>query len=613
MEGRGSMQGDGYDSRLNEIIRKYGYVAEGITDSTQVHAAVTDIFTEKCTGKKVAIWGVGKKNTVNSHAAVIINKYILNLQGLCCLVDSSPDIQGTEFLGFPVIAPEELPGTGVEVVIAGSRASAKAIIKDTRKTVPGCYCLDIYGELAKKGIVIGYNFFSEQNMYTRLYQLRVQYGEAGPGEKAGLLKELIASYLHIRDFHYAEKYAAIYIEERYEGYEGLMEMMEETRKLQSEVAEANAAGKGGILVHLIDSLRATDVFKYKDGRLVYGMFASYQENSLSFTNAYSTGPTTYESMMGVVKQELSFEEDVYDGNFMFQFDEFLLLREMESMGKKIVFYVAKDYYIMEPSDRLERREHLHMCEKLWNVACDMAESRQGMFAFIYYPWELHFPLLCGYMHNPPVIKHFSDVGMERMPGTLEAQFEDCKKYADTQFSYYKEMLGAHTAHVFMGDHSQPVCDREHPGYPYFMYYNDPDRSTHVAFFISWEKLEGAVYSGLVSMVDFNSIMGQVFCKGSMGFPARDEVQYQYYGIQNKKLREAAGENGLWDYTEGIQCFLSDRYLFAITATGKEEIYEKEGDCYKYTESQEGKAFAEKIKGKYDIGFPGFWTVRYRRV
>ena len=65
MEGRGSMQGDGYDSRLNEIIRKYGYVAEGITDSTQVHAAVTDIFTEKCTGKKVAIWGVGKKNTVN--------------------------------------------------------------------------------------------------------------------------------------------------------------------------------------------------------------------------------------------------------------------------------------------------------------------------------------------------------------------------------------------------------------------------------------------------------------------------------------------------------------------------------------------------------------------
>ena len=144
------------------------------------------------------------KNTVNSHAAVIIHKYILNLQGLVCLVDSSTDIQGTEFLGYPVIAPEELPGTGVEVVIAGSRASAKAIIKDIKRTAPWCDCIDIYAELASRGITVDYNFFSEQNMYTRLYQLREEYACAGSDEKAGILKELVASYLHIRDFHYAE-------------------------------------------------------------------------------------------------------------------------------------------------------------------------------------------------------------------------------------------------------------------------------------------------------------------------------------------------------------------------------------------------------------------------
>lgn len=608
------MRVDGYNKRLEEIIKKYGYEAEGITDSTRIHDTVIDIFTEKCTGKKVAIWGVGKKNTVNSHAAVIIHKYILNLQGLVCLVDSSTDIQGTEFLGYPVIAPEELPGTGVEVVIAGSRASAKAIIKDIKRTAPWCDCIDIYAELASRGITVDYNFFSEQNMYTRLYQLREEYACAGSDEKAGILKELVASYLHIRDFHYAEKYASVYIENRYDGYKELMGMMEETRKLQAEVAEANSAKKGNVLVHLVDSLRAIDVFRHVGGKLEYGMFSSYQENSISFTNAYSTGPTTYESVMGVVKQELSFEEDVYDGNFMFKFKEFPLLGKMEAMGKRIIFYVAKDYYIMEPSERLERKEHLHMSEKLWSVACDMAESSQEVFGFLYYPWELHFPLLCGYMENPPVIMHFSDVGVEDMPDTVEAQFEDCKRYVDIQTSYYKGILGKHTAHVFMGDHSQPVCNREHPGYPYYMYYNDPDRSTHIAFFISWEELDGSsVYSGLVSMMDFNSIMGQVFCKEKPVLPAREEVRYQYYGIQNKKLREAAGKNGFWDYTEGIQCFLSDRYLFAVTATGKEEIYEKAGSCYKRAESMEGKAFAEKMKEKYGTGFPGFWTVRYGRV
>lgn len=52
MEG---MQKNSYNSRLDEIIKKYGYVAEGITDSTQVHAAVTDIFTEKCTDRKSVV------------------------------------------------------------------------------------------------------------------------------------------------------------------------------------------------------------------------------------------------------------------------------------------------------------------------------------------------------------------------------------------------------------------------------------------------------------------------------------------------------------------------------------------------------------------------------
>lgn len=607
------MHRNSYDKRLEDILIKYGYVAEGIINSTQIHDSIIDIFTEKCTGKKVAIWGVGKKNTVNSHAAVIINKYILNLQGLCCLVDSSIDIQGTEFLGYPVIAPEELKMTGVDVVIAGSRASAKAIIRDIKATVPGCECIDIYEELAKRGIVVDYNFFSEQNMYTRLYQLREKYIKADPMEKAGGLKELIASYLHIRDFYYAEKYAGIYIENKYGGYKELMEMMGKIKGLLEEVREINSKKEGNILVHLIDSLRAIDVFKYRHGRLEYGMFANYQKSSISFTNAYSTGPTTYESMMGVVKQELSFEEDVYDGNFMFSFDEFPFLGEMENMGKKIIFYVAKDYYIMKPSDKLERKEHLHMSEKLWNVTCDMAESSQALFGFLYYPWELHFPLLCGYMENPPVIKHFSDVGVEEIPASIEAQFDDCKRYVDNQFHYYRGMLGKHTANVFMGDHSQPVCDKAHPEYPFYMYYNEPDKSSHVAFFISWDELKETVYDRLVSMVGFNSIMGQVFCQKTMEFAAREEVQYQYYNIQNKKLREVAGKNSFWDYTEGIQCFLSDRYLFAVTATGKEELYEKTGMGYISTESQEGKNFVEKIKEKYKINFPDFWKIRYRRI
>ena len=75
-----------YNEKLNNIIKKYGYEEDRIIDSTYIHAIVTDIFIQKCTNKNVAIWGVGKKNTINSHAAVIISKYILNLKGLKYLV-----------------------------------------------------------------------------------------------------------------------------------------------------------------------------------------------------------------------------------------------------------------------------------------------------------------------------------------------------------------------------------------------------------------------------------------------------------------------------------------------------------------------------------------------
>lgn len=602
-----------YDQKLESIIEQYGYKAKGLLSSTQIHAVVVDIFTERCVNKKIAIWGVGKKNKVNSHAAVLISKYVLNLQGLEYLVDSSVDIQGTEFMGYPVIAPEKLPMTDVDMVIVGSRASAKAIIENLKMTAPGCEYLDIYEELRKRGIVIDYNFFSEQNMYTRLYQLRVDYENAEERQKGTVLKEIIEDYLEIRDFFYAEKFADIYIKNKYADYGALKEMMHQIRELQKEIIKINSTKKGDVLVHLIDSLRAVDVFGKRDEKLEFKMFSVYQKNAVSFTNAYSTGPTTYESMMGVVKQKLSFEEDVYDNNFMFSFQEFPFLQKMKQLGKKIIFYVAKDYYIMEDSQELERKEYLHMSEKLWNAVCDMAAGEQEVFGFIYYPWELHFPLLCGYLTRTPEIKHFSDVGVEDMSGFITDQFEDCKKYVDVQFGYYKEMLGTNTTNVFMGDHSQPVYNGEHPEYPYYMYYNDPDKVSHVAFFISGSEYEALHCDRLLSMIDFNQIMEQIICNKSLELPFREVVQYQYYNIQNKKLREVASRNGFWDYTEGMQCFLSDRYLFVITATGKEEVYRKVGSRFEYTEDLEGVAFADRIKKEYAVDFPGFWTIRYGRI
>lgn len=604
----------GYNKELNKILDKYNYRYKGVNSSTQIHAEIMNIFTEKCTGKNVAIWGVGKKNTVNSHAAIIIRTYALNLNGLSCLVDSSSDIQGTEFMGYPVISPEELEDSGVEVIIIGSRASAKAIAKNIEEVYPKCEYIDIYDELAKRGIKIDYNFFNEHNVYTELYSLRSKYLVESGKNKAYVLKELIEAYLSIRDFYYAKKYAKLYIDNKYSGFEDLIKMFNEIEQLCCRIKEINSKKDGSVCIHLIDSLRAIDVYKSDRGEISARMFKRYMDNAIIFSKAYSVGPTTFESMMGMIKQKLSFEEDVYDNsNFMFEFSEFPLLNDMYDSGKKIVFYVAKDYYIMEENEKIERKEHLHMSEKLWNVACDIAESDKPIFGFIYYPWELHYPLLCGYLRSEPEIHNFSDVGIDEISDSIEDQFDDCKKYVNIQFDYYKDFLGDNTVNVFLGDHSQPVYNKEHMNYPFFMYYNDPDRATHIAFFVSGNNIPHGLYNDVVSMLDFNVIMRQILCENYLKVPERRIAQYQYYNIQNKKMREVSQKYNFWDYTEGIQCFISKELLYVITATNKEEVYKLIDDKWVEIDSDEQKEFIEFIKENYNIEFPKFWNIRVGKI
>ena len=600
-----------FEKRLNGIIEKYGCQAPELVDGTLINSIVLDVFRRRCSGKKVAIWGVGKKNAVNGHCAVIINRYILNLTGLTCLIDSDRDIQGSLFMGYPVIDPSEIKDNGIDIIIIASKGSRINIRENIKRVAPQCEYIDIYEELEKAGHKIDYNFFSEQNVYTELYRRKHLYETSADRRvQEGHLQVLIAYYLKIRDFYYAERYIGEYCSRQFEGSGRYMEMLAEIKDLCLEVKEANARRSGDVAIHLIDSLRAMDVYgKGSDGEFRLNIFKEYQDTAAIFTEAYATGPATYESMIGTIKQKLSFEENVYEDNhFMFDIDEFEFLDKVHKKGMPIRFYNSKDYLVMNPCDDIYMKEQLHMPEKLWTMACDMAESDVPVFSFAYYPWELHFPMLCGYMTNEPQIKQFADVGLEDMGGFIKQQFADCLDYVDKQFSYYKSFFAGDMTTVIMADHSQPVYD-ETRNDPYFMFCNDKDRVCHVAFIIADRRLQAGVYNGLVSMLDFNRIMEKAVFQHEVYVPEREVVQYQFYNVQNRRLREVAAERGLMGYTEGIQCFLSKKYLYIKTAAGIREVYELSDNRTNIIGTSEGAEFVKYVEEHFDTGFPDFWTVR----
>ena len=92
-------------------------------------------------------------------------------------------------------------------------------------------------------------------------------------------------------------------------------------------------------------------------------------------------------------------------------------------------------------------------------------------------------------------------------------------------------------------------------------------------------------------------------------PERKVVQYQYYNVQNRRLREAAYQRGLMDYTEGIQCFLSKEYLYIKTATGLQKVYSISGGRTDISGTEEAGRYIGYVEENFDTGFPGFWTIR----
>jgi len=600
-----------YENRLKEILDKYECKAPAIADGQLINSIVLDVFNRRCGGKTAAIWGVGKKNAVNSHCAVIINRYILNLTGLKCLIDSDKDIQGDLFMGYPVIDPSEINNNDIDIIIIASKGSRKSIRDNIQKIAPQCEYIDIYEELERAGVKIDYNFFSEQNIYTELYRQKHLYETAeNAAEREKYLQNLIAYYLKIRDFYYAEYFILEYYSEGYADGGKYMEMLFEIKSLCQEVKAENACRSGDVIIHLIDSLRAMDVYgKDDNGNFRLNYFKEYGKTAAIYTQAYATGPATYESMIGTVKQKLSFEENVYENNhFMFDIEEFEFLQEIHKAGMPIRLYNSKDYLVMNPCSEIYMKEQLHMPEKLWTMACDMAESDGPVFHLAYYPWELHFPMLCGYMTEQPQIRQFADVGLEDMGDFIQRQLADCLDYVDRQFSFYKSFFSEDSVTVIMADHSQPVYDKTRND-PFFMFYNDPDRVSHVAFMVSAPWLKAGIYDSLVSMLDFNSIMKKAVFEHEVFVPERKIVQYQFYNVQNRRLREVASQRGLMDYTEGIQCFLSKEYLYVKTATGKEEVYALPDCRTNVIDSKGAKAYLEYVEKHFETGFPDFWTIR----
>lgn len=594
-----------YDKRLLDILDACGLNIQLSSDSVKIHNVLMDIFKTKCGDRKTALWGAGRNNSENSHAFVIIKKYTTYMQGLSTLIDSIPDLWGKEFMGYPIISPNEIVNNDIEVIVVSSKVQADSIKKDIKKYAPNCEVVDIYDELRKKGITVYHKFYEESSAYTSIYRIRQDYLLSNDKNvKEQRLKELISAYFNIKDLYYGLKFSKEYVSNQYSDYLKIKKMIEDVEELVREIKLKNQNKKDDVVIYFVDSLRAMDVFEKTQNSYQAKMLKGYLDNAAIFTKVRSTGVTTYESMISVVQEKLPYERNVYDNNILCEFDEFRLLSVAKEQGYDINFFISEGYPIARPTDEINFIKQVYVSEKLWSLACHMAESKNKTFNFIYFPYELHFPLICGMHEKEPKISGFVDVGVEDTSEFVERQLEECKRYVDNQFEYFRTFFSEDILMSLFSDHSQVVYDSEEKK-PYFMYYNNIARSVGVTFFIKGWGIDKQWNEQLVSLYDFNTIFINLLKTGKLVIKDNDIVRYQYYRIHYKKLREVAQEKGYTDYIDGINCFTSKDYIYIITATDVEEVYRLENHKINIIDTKEGQAFRKIVREKYDLSFPQF--------
>lgn len=598
-----------YAQKLQDILRKYHMESEKVYDRTHISSLIARMLRKKCANKRIAIWGAGRNNSITSHASVIMKNYASYLQGLVCLVDSAEEVQGNNMLGYPVIAPEQLINMDIDLIIVASRGQAESIKKSISLYVPKCEVLDIYQELREQGIHLIYNFYEEKSEYEHLYDIRLMCEHAAnKEERINGLKKLIADYLEIKDFYYAFRYMNEYIEAGYDNDHLMESMHNDIVKLLEELKAANKKRNGDITVYFVDSVRAMDVIGGTKEAPEFYLIKDYLNQAMVFSNAYSIGPTTYESLIGILAQQYSYTKDVYADNFQFDVEEVPIIKKAWENGMNIWFYVSEGGKIMNEDARIQFDTHIHMTEKLWDLACNKAVSNKPVFSFAYIAWELHFPFLCGYLNNRPRVNGFYEVGLRDMSDYIEQQFEDCFDYVDKEFLFYEDIIHDNGYSVFFSDHSQVVYDKEH-FWPFFKYYNDVEKQTHCMLAFQGPGIQSGIYEDYFSMIHFTD----AFCKYIYGenMPLVNDriIRYQYYNIYNPELRQLAQEKGYMDYIDGMNCFASEKFVYMINIHGKEEVYYRTDLENNIVDSPEGQDFIAEVKQIFDTEFPLFLLER----
>lgn len=560
------------DMEFSKIIHKYLSVEYKENKRDLIYGKVYKILQNRCLKKNIAMWGVGDlNNPEETYVSKFLNIFADSLQNTKCLVDMRQELQGKELLGLPIILPDKILKYNVDIILVTSYRSRKYIVREIQARYPNIPYLDVYEELEKMGFDVDVDIFAEDDKYIDLYYQKEKYLNAiNINDQEEEFQKLLIMYADIKDVYYICKCINECEINDYSFISKINKLREELIQLMEKVRET-IVHRNDVVVWFQDAFRNIDW--YDSEKKQFRVLKNISNKSICMVNSYSTAPVTYESLYSIITGNLPFEGKVYDTKFIFNIEQFAFFKKALEENYYIKYYTDEAFDFFYSNKRLETYYKKYLPEIIWEILQQMCVDDKNTLHFAYALKELHVPFLCGCFSQKPTRTLFSRMGLEGENGNwhdIKVQFADCLKYFDEELENFFAMLGNDTMMILFSDHSHVVYD-QYESKPFYLYYNNLEKSVKNVFMIYKKTWEHKVYDSLVSMIDFNDIAMKIFSEKSFQLPNRESIQYQYYPIQNISIRENAKYFNGEDYIDGIECCYDGNEIKVKTPNKKECI------------------------------------------
>lgn len=553
-----------YNKRLELLLEKYELKKEQCIWKEEVSKIIQEgmqklIEEKQYDNPQIAIWGAGE------HTEYLLELDFIHSFNIICIVDKNKELVGEKIGDFIIQSIDTINSMNIDIVIISSYAHRKDIKEELNIHFPAIQTFDIYNtdrKIYRKPFYPKKSKDINEEVYSDLIYCTNWY-ESERNEKS--LYYLIQECLAIRDFVSAKYLINAYICARYEHSDKMYLFINELEGLLSEIKiKLSKSEQENILFIILDSLRSKDLNNENHYTLM-PYLKSMSEKSLNFTNAFSPGLYTKESLRAIFSEEQLFIKKTFEiekigcNNSMF-------FKELKRKGYEFFNFSGLDFFDDQTFVNVGGQWiYSPASKKLWKYICEKLKfANKKNFSYVHL-MEPHSPYLCCYLGE---IHERHKISINNMCEETVKYF-NAIQYVDIQLEFYLELLPKKETIVICSDHGNRLIKW---GYYDYEISSWGDNEIHAICLIKNKKYKGLQINNLFSTKNLCKHIIDAIHGKTINVDNQSHIIAERTPLYNHYVKYDFISKGLAKQIQGIRMIRTEREKYFIYEDGTEEYY-----------------------------------------